>query len=166
MADFTTEFRMTTVEYLRRVIGDEDRLIYSTDEELDSYLRGAVNPINRSERINAIQGSYYSFAPCPVLDLQITDGTVAGVKYRIDEHTKFIKVVAGTQPADNTSIEIRYITINFNRALTNVLKDMATDRAKLALISKTGDIELNMEDLADSIMKQAQRLEVWDYWKS
>lgn len=162
MASFTTEYRITTVEKLRKTIGDDKKKMY-TDEELDSILRGRVFPSRTNERLNAILNHFYSFAPCPVLDLTITDG-VAGNHYLIDETTKHVAFISGVAPGENASIEVQYLRVDFLGAVAEILTAIATDKVKLAVVAKTGNVSTDLTKLSDTLMLQAQALETINYW--
>lgn len=162
-ATSTIEYRKTTVEYLREFIGDQDKLIY-TDQELDAILRGHVFPSRVNERLNAILSRYYSLLPSPVLDLTIID-PVVGNHYRIDESTKHVQFISGTPPTETTSIEVQYVRVNFFSAVADILVDIAIDKAKLAVIARTGNVSIDMTQLSRKLMLQAQRISVLNYWE-
>ncbi len=164
MAAFTTEFRNTTVKFLRFYIGDQDNLMFKTDDELDVFLRARVWPSVFTQLITAYKNHYYAPDPGCVLDLTITKGT-AGAFYRVDESSKHVQWVSGSgQPSDNDTIEISYVRVDWNGTLTDVLTAIATDRVKLAVKAKAEGMENDLTGLAKSIMDQVAALGAVNYW--
>jgi len=165
MTDFTYEFRKTTVGFLRGYIGDQDRLMYPTDDELDIFLRNRIRWGVFNEQLTCFKGHFYSLNPGPVLDLTITTG-VAGTRYRIDEPTKHVQWVSGSgaQPADNSLIEISYIDIYFFGVVRDVLLAIATDRAKLAVKAKAEGMSSDLTLLRGEIMQQIAAIGAVEYW--
>jgi len=165
MPDFTTEFRKTTVQFLREYIGDEDKKIYESDDDLDIFLRNGINWGVYTERLTCFKRHFYSANPGPVLDLEITVGT-AGATYLIDECTKHVRwVEGGTAPADNDTIEISYIDTVFFDVVCDVLLQIATDRSKLAIRAKIEGAETDLTNLRAEIMRQIAAIGAVEHWR-
>ena len=162
---FTQEFRIRTVEWLRKYIGDEDKLIFPSDNDLDIFLRNRVLWGTRTEQLNCSKQHFYSVIPGPVLDMEITSGT-SGSNYRIDEVTKHVQWTSGSSiPADESTIEISYIDVNFLGTVRDVLRAIATDRSKLAVRAKSEGQETDLRELRNEIEKQIQLIAVTEAWE-
>lgn len=165
MPNFTTTFRKTTVQFLREHIGDEDNLIYPTDDDLDIFLRNRITWGVWNERLTAFKNHYYSADPGPVIDLEITSGATAGNTYRVDECTKHIAWSgSGSGPADNHTIEVSYMNIYFFGVVRDVLLNIATDKAKLAIKAKAEGMSHDLTQVRSEIMKQIQAIAAVEYW--
>lgn len=160
---FDQTFRKHTVDFLREYIGDDDKIMYS-DAQLDSFLRSRVFPAVMTEQLRCYKWHYYSLNPGPVLDLDITAGT-DGAHYLIDENSKHIEWTSGSaEPADNDSIEISYVDLNFFGTVRDVLLQIATDRAKLAVRARAEGIENDLTGLRAELMRQIADLGAIEYW--
>lgn len=159
----STEKRITVLDYLRTFIGDEDRLLF-TDDELDAELRGVVWPSIFTEQLKAMKNHFYSLSPCPVIDMEISSGT-SGSMYRIDESTKQVHWISGTSPpSDNDQIEVTYLNLDYFKAVQNTLLIIATDRARLTVRSKVGDIETDTRSVRKELMDQIYAIGSYKYW--
>ena len=165
MSDFDLGFRKTTVQYLREYIGDEDKLIFPSDDDLDVFLRNRINWGVYTEKLNCFKGHFYSVTSGPVLDLSITSGTT-GDRYRADECTKHIEWISGTggMPADNSTIEVSYVDVNFFAVVKDVLMAIATDRSKLAVKAQAEGMQTDLTVLRREIMAQIASIGAVTYW--
>ena len=161
----SSEKRTTIIDHLRVAIGDEDKRLFD-DAQLDSYLRARVYAVVRTEILTARKKHYYPIIQCPVIDLDITSGT-ADQMYRIDENSKVVAWTSGSaEPADGHTITISYLDLNFMGTIRDTLLIIATDRARLALRSKVGEIETDTRIVRAEIMKQIQALAVIENWEN
>ncbi len=161
----TTEFRITTLEWLRKSIGDEDKLCF-TDQELDIILRSYAYGHEITENIGGGKNYFYSQTPQPVIDMEVE--TAGANHWRVDEVSKMVEFVSGTMtpPTNETQIEISYVNVDFTKALIKTLTILANDKSKLAIkVGADGEFT-DMTQAYKAIMQQCINLTSQDYFNS
>ena len=148
------EYRTKLIDHVRFTIGDKDKLVFETDEELDTIIRARAENLVENESITYYRGYFYPLTSYPVLDMTVSSGT-ADTTYRIDENSRVVKFVEGTEPTNRDTITITYVDIDYPRLISDILTLMATDRTKLAVRATIEGETTDLTLLRSELMKQA-----------
>lgn len=161
-------YRVRYIEYIRKIIGDEDQLLFSDDELKSSFDKWSCQTLTTTTA-RADNNRYKSCGCCgtgtPLWELAVSSGT-DGAVYIIDEASATIwfdpddPLNTAVAPVDGTTIEVTFYTINTPKLISELYLILSSNHAKLKLAHSILGVQMDLTKLSDSFYNQSIRWEL------
>jgi hypothetical protein len=158
---WTTTYKNIFIDYIRMLLSDKDKLIFSDDE-----LEGIIERFTEQTPVTSnasVYGLKYKIEGCcsdPIKDLTVTSGDTGAV-YLIDEWSGTIYLntadpdyaLVGTP----NPITVEYWEVDINGLMRELCIIISNSTTKLATIQSIGGLSINSSQLSSEYNLQAQR---------
>lgn len=156
-------YRITYNDYIRKIVGDPDGVLFTDDELLSSFHKWSSTDVcvtNITWFHNRARISACGCSSPPVAGLFVSTG-VDGAVYILDEPAGTVHFsqddvgCVAAAPADGTTVGVTYYTVNTSSLVSELFFILSSNHAKLKLAHNIMGVGMDLKALADSFYQQA-----------